>query len=84
MTVVCGFIRILWQFKHFGIMAGSHNVPHVVQYTPNTESYVLNGILDHKNIWFDTSITSLCGLVRILGRLTHFGIMAASDRARNP
>ena len=41
-------------------MVDNNNVLHGVYYTPQTESDVKNGFLDHENIWLDTSMTVLC------------------------
>ena len=82
-AVLCGFTRILSQFRTFGIMADDHNVLHGVYHTSHTRFYAINRFLDHENIWLDTLMGVVCGFISILEEFICFGIMAASDRARN-
>ena len=62
-------------------MADNHNVPHFVYYALKTSSDVIFTFLDPENIYLDTSFAVLCGKIKILGRITCFGIMAASNGA---
>ena len=62
-------------------MADIHNVPYFIYYASKTSSDVIFTFLDPQNIYLDTSFAVLWGKIKILGRNTCFGIMAALNGA---
>ena len=64
-------------------MADNHNVPHLVNHVSKTNYIVIYTFLDPKNIYLDTSFAVLCGKIKLLERITCFGIMAAANVMRS-
>ena len=64
-------------------MAENQYVPHLGKPVSKTNDNVIYTFLDPTNIYLDTSFAVLCGKIKILERITCFGIMAAANGMRS-
>ena len=76
LTSLDGILTVLGTFNTFDIMADTHNAPIKVFSSSHMKSDVRDRFLDLENICFDTTLTSLDGILTVLDNFNSFGIMA--------
>ena len=75
---------VLYHFHSFGIMADAHNGTSKVFSSSNMLPIVRNRFSGPENLYIDTSLTSLGGVLTILDHFYSFGIMADTHNAPPP
>ena len=80
LTSLCGILTVLDDFPSFGIMVDAH----YASIKGFSLSYIISKVrklfLDPENLWFDTSLISLCGILTILDNFPSFGIIRPTLR----
>ena len=72
---------VLDNLRSFSIMADTHNAIIMFFSSLHMISKVRKWFLDPENLCFDTSLTSLCGILTVLDDFPSFGIMADAHYA---